>query len=586
MSAISLREMLGQATQLHRAGELEAAKDRYLRILEWQPGNPDALHLFGLASHQQGDHATAVFYIRQAVDRVPDQPVLRNNLGDALRQMGDLAGAAEQLRQALVLRPGYPGAHMNLGAVLAEAGDHDGAFTHSLEATRLDPKQAEAWFNLGLLQLDHVMIADAIGSLRKALSIRPGYAAAATSYLYALNLLPGAEPKGVANEHRRVADGLFGQIQPFGSWPERSGKIRIGYVSGDFCAHAVNAFFEPILVHHDTSRFEITCYSDVEKRDAVTGRLRAYAQHWHEIFGCSDSAVTEQIRSDGIDILVDLAGYTKHGRLGVFAAKPARCQISYLGYPNTTGLTAMDYRVVDRYTAGQDESLFGTESLLRMSDGFACFRPSAHSPSVRAAPASSNGFVTFGCLHKLEKLNDSVIKSWARILDENPRARLLIARDQLDGWHQRRLKQAFSSCGIEAERIELIHLTDPSQSFLDLFTRIDVLLDVFPWSGHTISCSALWMGVPVLTLQGKTHAGRMVASVLNSLGLEEWIAEDVESYIRIAGELCCDQEGLSRIRTQLRERMERSALRDEVGFTREFETLLESALQQTATRQA
>lgn len=584
MSAALIQQMKAKAISLHQAGELAAAKALYASILQIQPGNPDALHLFGLACHQQGDHATAARYIRQAVDRVPDQPVLRNNLGDALHKAGDLVGAAEQLREALALRPDYPGAHMNLGAVLAEAGDHDGAFVHSLEATRLDPERAEAWFNLGILELDHVAVADAIESLRTALAIRPAYPMAAQSLLYALNLLPGADPREVADEHRRVAEVLFGTVVPSTSWPEPSGKIRLGYVSGDFCAHAVNTFFEPILEHHDISRFEIHCYSDVDKPDAVTDRLRACAHHWREISGWSDSAVTEQIRSDRIDILFDLAGYTKHGRLGVFAAKPARCQISYLGYPNTTGLEAMDFRVVDQYTAPQDETVFGTEFLLRMRNGFACFHPPAHAPVVQAAPAASNGFVMFGCLHKLEKLNDSVVKTWARILDENPGSRLLIARDQLDEWHQRRLQKTFASFGIEAKRLKLIHLTDPTQSFLDLFARIDVLLDVFPWSGHTIACSALWMGVPVLTLRGTTLASRMVASVLDGLGLNDWIAEDVESYIRIAAELCRDQEGLSRIRAQLRERMERSALRDEVGFTREFETLLESAVQQTATR--
>ena len=582
MSATLVQQMKAEAISLHQAGQLAAAKTLYSRILQMQPGNPDALHLFGLACHQQGDHATAVRYIRQAVDRVPDQPVLHNNLGDALHKSGDLAAAAVHLRQALKLRPDYPGAHLNLGAVLIEAGDHEGAVLHSLEATRLDPDRAEAWFNLGLLQLDHVVLEEAIESLRKAISIRPGFSSAATSLLYALNLVPGADPQEVANEHRCVANGLFEDIQRFDSWPEYSKKIHIGYVSGDFRAHAVNAFFEPILEHHDTSRFEIHCYSDVEKSDAVTDRLRAYAQHWREIAGWSDSAVTEQIRGDRIDILVDLAGYTKQGRLGVFAAKPARCQISYLGYPNTTGLDAMDFRVVDRFTAPLREVSLGTESLLRMSSGFACFRPPVHAPRVKSAPAASNGFVTFGCLHKLEKLNDSVVNTWSVILSENPSARLLVARDQLDGWHQKRLQQAFSSFGVEAQRIELIHLTDPSQSFLDLFARIDVLLDVFPWSGHTISCSALWMGVPVLTLRGRTHAGRMVASVLNCLGLEDWIAEDIESYIRIAGKLCRAPQYLAEMRTELRERLQRSPLRDELSFTREFESLLESAFQRSA----
>lgn len=571
MNTASLQQLMAQATQHHRAGQLDMAKTLYLEILERQPGNADALHLFGLVCHQQGDHDTAVRYIRQAVEQVPNQPVLRNNLGDALHRAGDLAGAIVQLRQAVALRAEYAGAHMNLGSVLAETGDHDGAMVHSLEAARLDPQQAEAWFNLGLLQLDQVLLAESIASFRNSLALRPDYPAAANSLLYVLNLMPGTDPGEVAEEHRRVASGLFAHIHGATTWPEPSDRIRIGYVSGDFCAHAVNYFFEPILEHQDSTRFETFCYSDVSQPDRVTDRLRGLAHHWRDVAGLPDEVVVEQVRADAIDILVDLAGYTKHGRLGVFAAKPARRQISYIGYPNTTGLEAMDCRIVDRVTAPDEQASSGTESLLRLADGFACFRPPAHAPAVGAAPLSGNGFVTFGSLHKLEKLNASVIETWAQLLVQNPGSRLLLARDQLDAWHQRRLTGLFGNLGIGAERLEMIHLSDPAQSFFEIFSRMDVLLDVFPWSGHTIACCALWMGVPVVTLSGNTHAGRMVTSVLHAIGLTDLIAEDRASYERIAGALCVDQSRIITLREGLRQRMENSPVRDETGFTRAFE---------------
>ncbi|MGB0132963.1 tetratricopeptide repeat protein [Dokdonella sp.] len=570
-----------QATQHHRLGELEAAKALYLKILKSQPGNPDALHLFGLACHQQGDHWTAVKYIRQAVEKVPGQPVLRNNLGDALHKAGDLGEAVGQLQQALALRPGYAGAHLNLGVVLAALGDHDAGLLHSQEAARLDPERAEAWFNLGMLQLDHVALEDSIQSLRVALRIRPTYRAAACSLLYALNLLPGADPVAVADEHCRVASGLFSSVQRVSTWPMPAGKIRIGYVSGDFRAHAVNYFLEPVLEHQDRDRFEIFCYSDVTRPDNVTERLRGFVRHWREISDLNDEGVTELIRSDQIDILVDLAGYTEHCRLGVFAAKPARCQISTIGYPNTTGLGAMDFRVVDSITAPLDQAPVGIESLLRLPPGFACFRPPQHAPQVRRAPVSLNGFVTFGCLHKLEKLNAVVVETWAQILRENPESRLLVARDQLDAWHQHRLEVAFAKLGIGADRLELVHLCDPAQSFFEVFSRIDILLDVFPWSGHTIACCALWMGVPVLTLRGESHAGRMVASVLDGLGLNELIGEDVDSYSRIAGDFCRQPDRIAELRAGMRARMQQSPLRDESGFTRAFEAGCLSAFNDT-----
>lgn len=583
MSATSPREMMARATQLHRAGELDAAKAIYRDVLALQPGNVDALQLYGLVCHQQGDHRTAVEYMSRAVEQVPDQPVLRNNLGDALHRMGDLAGAIKQLRQALVLRPDYAGAHQNLGCVLAKVGEHEAALTHSREATRLHPGKPEAWFDLGLLLMDQLSLEESIQAFRRALALRPTYRAAADSLLYLLNMMPGANPADVAEAHRKVASGLFDAIPKFAHWPARGEKIRIGYVSGDFRAHAVNCFFEPVLEHQDRDRFETFCYSDVVREDEVTRRLQRQAKHWRTIADWTDAAVIEQVRRDCIDILVDLAGYTEHGRLGVFAGKPARCQISYIGYPNTTGLNAMDFRIVDACTAPVGETEAGSERLLRVEDGFACFRPPAHAFHMPMHRDANSGTITFGSLHKLEKINAEVIATWAAILKSNPDTRLLLARDQLDAWHQQRLLQALEAHGVDAKRLQMLHLSDPAQSFFEIFSRMDVLLDTFPWSGHTIACCALWMGVPVVSLRGNTHAGRMVASVLESLELHEFIAADTPDYVRIAGAMCRDPERLMDLRMELRQRMENSPLRDEAGFARKFEAACLWALGETTS---
>lgn len=571
MSATSPRELMARATQLHRVGELDAAKATYRDVLALQPGNADALHLFGLVCHQQGDHRTAVDYIGRAVAHVPNHPVLRNNFGDALHRMGDLAGAITQLRKALVLRPDYAGAHQNLGSVLAKVGDHEAALIHGREATRLDPAKPEAWFDLGLLLMDQLSLEESMQAFRQALALRPSYRGAANSLLYLLNMMPGMNPTEVADAHREVASGLFRAIPQATHWPTPGEKIRIGFVSGDFRAHAVNCFFEPVLEHQDRGRFETFCYSDVVHEDEVTRRLRGQAQHWRNISGWTDEAVTGQIRKDRIDILVDLAGYTEHGRLGVFAGKPACCQISYIGYPNTTGMSTMDFRIVDACTAPVGETELGSERLLRVEDGFACFRPPAHAVEMRIHRDANSGPITFGSLHKLEKINTEVIATWAAILHANPDSRLLLARDQLDAWHQQRLLQAFEARGVDAGRLQMLHLSDPTQSFFEIFSRMDILLDVFPWSGHTIACCALWMGVPVVSLRGNTHAGRMVASVLESLKLPELIATDTLAYVQIAGALSRDKERLSKLRMGLRQRMEQSPLRDEAGFTRRFE---------------
>ncbi len=557
--------------QWQRKGELEKAKSLYREVLDDQAGNPDALHLYGLACHQQGDHQTAVRYIEQAVQQVPGQPVLRNNLGDALRRAGNLDDAARQLQRALELDPEYAGAHLNLGSVYFDAGKHEAALHHAREAVRLDPLRSEAWFNLGLSLLDHIRLDEAADAFRKTLEIRPEFTAAAAALLYTLNLLPGADPEEVAAEHQKVAKMLFpGTASGLGrAIAER--PVRIGYISGDFCAHAVNYFFEPILQHHEPSLFEVFCYSDTENPDGVTRRLQTYAEKWREVKGLQDDEVLRQIRSDRIDILVDLAGYTKQNRLGIFARKAAPIQLSYLGYPATTGLESMDYRVVDVITAPRDEGNRGTEALLRLPDGFACFRPPQHAPRVAPSPYVRQGHITFGSFHKLEKINPAVVESWAEVLHRTPGSRLLMARDDLDDWQQERLAEIFLGHGIGAERLQMRHLRYTGASFLELFSEIDIQLDTFPWSGHTLACMSLWMGVPVVTLSGNSHAGRMVASVLESMGLEEMVAKDLESYIRICSELGGDPERLEGLRSGLRGLMENSPLRDEAGFTQTFE---------------
>jgi len=585
------QQLIKRAMQLQRHGEFEQAKELYRHVLETEARHPDALHLYGLACHQQGDHKTAVEYIRQAVQLVPSQPVLRNNLGDAMYKAGKADAAVKQLRRALELNPDYAGAHQNLCSIFSANGEHDAALVHAREAVRLDPGKPENWLNLGLVLLDHVELEESANAFRRALKLRPAYPAAAASLLYTLNLLPHADPQRIADEHCTVISRLYeqfdiasgsasGSAEQGDSQQRVNGpRIRIAYVSGDFCTHAVNYFFEPILEHHDGELFETWCYSDVARPDDVTQRLMRCAHHWHDIANWSDDEVFKQIKSDRIDILVDLAGHTEHGRPGVFARKPAACQVTYLGFPNTTGMQAMDYRVVDAYTMLENDSIAAPEKLLRLPQGFACFRPPGHAPALTASPVAKNGYVTFGSLHKLEKLNEQTITLWARVLLENPEAKLLLARDQLDDWQKQRLLAIFVRLGVAGERIEMRHLSDPARSFFELFSDIDVLLDTLPWSGHTLACCALWMGVPVISLYGNSHAGRMVASVLQQLDLDELVAMNDAEYTGIAGRLCKDPHRLADLRVGLRDRFQHSKLCDESGFTRSYEKALIQAFQ-------
>ncbi len=578
MNTPASSQLIKLAIQAHQSGDLNKAKERYRQVLKETPKHPDALHLYGLVCHQQGDHITAIQYIKQAIILVPKQPVLRNNLANALHKAGDTKEAINQLYQALTLQPNYAGAHQSLSSVFFTEGAFDDALKHAKRSVQLNPKSPESWFDLGLTLLEQILLEDAANAFREALYLRPSYTKAATNLLYVLNLLPATSSEEIAAEHQSVVATLYHTTTTM-SPPSRNAKqhIRIAYVSRDFCAHAVNSFFEPILSHQNTALFETWCYSDVTTPDATTIRLKKCAKHWHDTSNWSDEQLFTQIKSDKIDVLIDLAGHTEHNRLGVFARKPAACQMSYLGFPNTTGLRTMDYRVVDKFTSPPSEETIGTEQLLRLPHIFACYRPSQNAPPLSPAPIVKNGYATFGSLHKLEKINDHVINLWAQILLENPSAKLLLARDQINQWHHNRLMTIFLNHGIPNNRLDLRELSDPTKSFFELFSEIDILLDTAPWSGHTIACCALWMGVPTVSLYGENHAGRMVASVLHQLERDELIATNQAEYLQIATALGQDQDRLVQYRETLRQQFEASTLRDEKGFTHAFETAIQEA---------
>lgn len=575
----SAQSFVREGMKRQQNGDLDGARALYAKALERDPGNADALHLSGLAALQAGAPQDAAELIRQAVARVPDHPVLRNNLGLALHKSGTLVAAAGQLQKALELKPDYGGAHMNLGAVFSDLGDRESALEHGLQAVELEPQRAEAWFNLGLFLLDRVELPQAIEAFRRALAINPRYPAAATSLLYCLHLAPGQAPDAVAQEHRRVCAAVYGappERPP--AQPRDAGEpLRIGYLSGDFRRHAVNHFFEPLLEHHDRERFEVHLYSDTADTDAVTDRLMGLADAWCDARAIDDEKLAARIRADGIDVLIDLAGHTKGHRLGVFAQRPARLQLGWLGYPGHPGLEAIDAQLVDKFTLDPLQDTPAAQGLVALEGSFACFKPTGRAPEVAPPPVLERGAITLGSLHKLEKIGPDVIRCWAQVLNALPESKLLLVRDHLDAWQRRRLLGQFLEHGIGEARLELMPGRPEGGSFQDFWADIDIYLDSFPWSGHTMACHALWCGVPVITLAGQPHASRMVASVLSGLGLHEWIARDEDGYVDAVVERAEDLDALQRLRASLRARMAESSVTDGSTFTRQFESgLLEA----------
>jgi predicted O-linked N-acetylglucosamine transferase (SPINDLY family) len=415
---------------------------------------------------------------------------------------------------------------------------------------------------------------EAVAHHRRAIELAPGESKFHSALVYLLNFHPDYDAPAVAAEHRtwaaRHADPLTAQFAPHANDRTIDRRLRIGYVSPYFASHAVNVFTEPILTSHDRTEIEVFCYSDVHEGDEATHRLRDSVEHWRETSSLDDQQLSEAVRDDGIDILVDLTGHIGDNRLMVFARKPAPIQVTYIGYQNTTGMVAMDYRLTDVYCdpPGLTEALH-TEQLVRLPRTFFCYLPSPDAPEVDSLPALRLSQVTFGAFNNFTKVTPQVLETWAQILGRVPQARLVLLADEGPTLH-RHISEIFESQHVGPERFEVVERL-PRAEYLARIGRVDIALDPFPFNGHTTTCDCLWQGVPVVTLSGQTYASRFGGSGLMALGLEELIARSVEQYVAIAAGLATDLNRLAELRRTLRERMAASPLLDHRSFTRNLE---------------
>ena len=352
--------------------------------------------------------------------------------------------------------------------------------------------------------------------------------------------------------------------------PER--RLRIGYVSADFREHSVARFLKPLLLARDHEAFEVFCYSAVVNPDSMTRQFQGLADHWRNATGLSDGNLAEKIHDDCIDILVDLGGHTAGNRLPMFARKPAPIQVTWLGFPGTTGLASIDYRLVDPITDPQDNGDdLASETLFRLADGFLCYGPPDDSPTI-LEERHLNTTLTFGSFNNPAKLSATTIDTWSALLAQLPHARLLLkGRPFDDATGRARFLNAFLHRGIDRERIDFVGYLSSSTEHLALYRQVDIALDPFPYNGTTTTCEALWMGVPVVTLCGDRHSGRVGASLVTQLGLRELIARDVQHYVDIAAALAADRKRLAELRLGLRRRMAASSLCDGPAFARKIE---------------
>lgn len=562
---------------LQALGELDAALTHYREALRLYPSLAPAHSNLGCILSLQGKFAEAEPHVVRALELQPEADELRLNLGSLQLSLGRFAEAQQQFERVLARSPGNAQAELYLGWAFKEQADFPAAERHYRRALELRPDFAAAHDKLGSLCKDRGQIEAALGCWRKALALEPDFVAAHSNLCLSLNYAVGATPQEIHAEHlefaRRHCAGFAPLAHANRADPER--RLRIGYVSGDLRTHVVAHFIEPVLAHHDHSRCVVFCYYNFHTHDAITARLRAYADHWRDIFGLGDDEVARKVQADGIDILVDLSGHTGLNRLLVFARRPAPVQASYLGYLNTTGLASMDYRISDARAApaGMLDACH-SEKLVRLPHTQWCYQAPSQTPQVSALPGLGNGYLTFGAFHTLAKINRPVIALWSRLLQALPQARLLVVASGLKSIAAE-FEREFARQGIAPGRIELMGAVSFAE-YLALHDAVDVILDTFPYAGGTTTCHALWMGVPVISLPGPTATSRSGASLLAAVGLEQFIAQDPEDYIAIASRLAADLPQLASVRAGLRQRMSASPLCDAGGFTRQLEAAYRS----------
>ncbi|HEX4794941.1 MAG TPA: tetratricopeptide repeat protein [Humisphaera sp.] len=560
---------------LHRLGEAENAIRRALAL---RPNFPQAHNNLGamLRLQKRDEESAAEFQIAYA--QAPNDASINTNLGSALCAIGRLDEARQACKRAVELAPNLSVAWLNLATVLSKQRLIDQSIQHARRALELDPNNVDAMVILAAGLSDQGLIDEVLAIYRRAIAIEPPVQNAYSNYVYALHFTPGLEPVEIRREHEkwdaRFAKALMPANPTWRNSRDSNRRLRIGYVGPTFRMQVVGLYFEPLLEAHDRGAFEIACYSDVPKPDQVTARLRAQTDLWRDTAKLSDAELADQIRGDGIDILIDLNLHMAASRLLAFARKPAPIQICHLGYPATTGLSAMDYAVTDVHLdpPGESDEAY-TEKLIRLPDSYWCYKPPEGCPPINELPALTNGFITFGSLNNFNKINDQVLALWSEILAAVPGSKLALMLEGGSSANQSVLQRLKDQHGVPVSRLLIFQRSDRAK-YMAMYHQIDIALDPFPYAGHTTSFDSTWMGLPLITMPCHTSVSRAGVTVLSNLGMNDLVAHTPEEYLARATRLVNDLPRLTELRATLRDRMAQSPLTDAKRYARNFEAEL------------
>lgn len=598
MNPAQIQRKIQDGLSLQQKGRLPDAAAIFAQIRAVAPQNFEGWHLGGNMALLQGNPAAAAELYARAVRLNPRSAVAATCLGVARMAMGDFPGAEPHLRTAVRLEPRNAEIWNQLATLLSTASRFDEAVKCHRQAVTFNPKSAQAWHGYAATLANQNIAAEALDCEKRALAIDPNYAPARRGYattlqkchripeavkeydallaqnprqfdvqshrLFALNYLSESTPASLFTAHQ--AFGALFETVPhppaFTGVRDSARKIRVAFFSADFREHSVAYFMEPLLRLLDRSHFDILLYNFCTKPDVMTNHLRGLASLWRDFPSNVENVVEPVVRGDAPDIVVDLGGHTGHSLMPLFARRLAPVQISYLGYPNTTGLSAMDYRLVDETTDPAPEAdAFATEKLIRFSPCAWAYTPPATAPNPSPPPCLKNGYITFGSFNNFSKVTDEMLGVWSQLLAEVPGSRLLLKSVGLaDPAIIAQIQERMRRLGVPIDRVELSGARATTAEHLAAYSLIDIALDTVSYNGTTTTCEALFMGVPVVTMRGNRHAARVGASLLQTVGHPEWIAESRDDYRKIAADLASGPAELESIRKKLRNDLSQSLL--------------------------
>lgn len=583
-------ELIDDGRLLEQQGNCESALLRYDEAIKLMPGSAKAHFCRGTVLLEKGDAPGAILALGESVKLQRDSKSAFYNLGHAYFLNGAFDESIVAYKLAIEIDPEFAVAHVALGLSFEEIGQTEHAISCYRRALEIEPDNAKIYANLGSALSKLSRFDDSIVNFRHALRCDPNFAEAHSNLLLVSNFFANRSDFDALEEAKRYGELVRGLARPYIQWntpaePERS--LRIGLVSGDLRAHPVGYFIDgPLaaLKKHAMGRLEIFVYYNHSSSDAVTERIKHNCNTWRPIFGQKAEAIAKAIHDDAIDILIDLAGHTADNRLPVFAWKPAPVQVSWLGYFATTGVAAIDFVIADPWTLPVRCEQFFTERIWRLPKTRLCFTPPFPEISVSPLPASANGYVTFGCLSNLVKLNDTVVSLWSRILANIPDSRLFLMAPQLGEPSARQLLlDRFLAHGVAGNRLHMQGAM-PRIEYLGQYQNVDIVLDTFPYTGGTTTVEALWMGVPVLTMDGDSMLACQGVSIMTNVGLSDWVAVDADDYFIKAVSHASDLQGLISLRSKVRQQVLRSPVYDVSQFAIDFEAALRGMWQQWCDR--